>query len=87
MKNKIEITRKQLDVFGDLITKAELLLSEMIKNNQSGPPSEDAKYNKGLCKKLEGNYWWNDTLALHKMARKACGLFVKLHERMNQNGA
>jgi len=87
MKNKIEITRKQLEVFGDLLSESEYLISRMIVNGQAGPSKEDAKNNKGLCKKFEGHYWWNDTLALYKIGNKASSAWANLYERMNQNDA
>ncbi len=82
MKNKVEITRKQLDVFGDLLSESEYLISKMIESDQAGPSAENAKQNKGLCKKYEGHYWWNDVLAVHKMTKKAAELYSVIHERL-----
>ena len=87
MKNKVEITRKQLDVFGDLLSESEYLISKMIESDQAGPPDSEAKDNKGLCKKFEGHYWWNDVLAVHKMTNKAGILFSLLYQRLNNANA
>lgn len=80
MKNKTEITRKQLDEIGNLIEAAECIIANACNSGSVGP-SEKSEF----ATKYEGEYWWNDWLYLHKKCNKAANVFSTLHGRMNSN--
>lgn len=80
MKNKTEITRKQLGEIGNLIDAANKIIGNAYNTGSIGP-SEESEF----ATKYQGEYWWDDWLELFKASSSAGSVFSRLNERINED--